>query len=278
MNAGFAATQGELIIFLDADDYLYPHAARRVFENKEPGVVQYQYRLDLVDANERIIDSYPPRELLWEDGDVTDHLLSRGRYSTTVTSGLAFDRGRAGNFMPMESERFRQGGDGYLATVAPLYGWVKTIDEALGAYRQHGRNHSQFDNLVAARARWRLQHDEDRLAALWQHASRLGLRCQTELWRHDPWHLEERAASLVLDAPMHPGPLETRDVIAGWALTAIHALPASRRRRWVTGAWWLIVGFGPAWAARYAITWKLHAPSRPSLVRYMAKAARRLAA
>lgn len=278
MNAGFARAQGDLVVFLDADDYLYPHAAHRLAENKAEGVVQYQYRLDLVDANERIIDSYPPQEMRWEDGDVTAHLLSRGRYQTTVTSGLAFDRAKAKQFLPMEAEAFRQGGDGYLVTVAPLYGKVKTIDEPLGAYRLHGGNHSQFDNLVAARARWRLQHDTNRLAALEQHALRLGIECDRELWRHDPGHLEERAASLVLDPRNHPQSLETRRGIAQWGLAALHSIPASRRRRWITGAWWLVVGFGPAWAACFAINWKLHAPSRPPLVRSMAKVARRLTA
>src|SRR5262249_41724773 len=177
---------------------------------------------------------------------------------------------------PMESESFRQGGDGYLVTVAPFYGEVKTIDEPLGAYRQHGRNHSQFDNLVAARARWRLGHDETRLAALSQHATRRGLQCERELWRYDPFHLEERVASLVLDPANHPKPLETRQAIARWALAATRTLPTSLRRRWAMMIWWLIVGFGPAWAARSVIAWKLHAPSRPFLVRYMARAARRL--
>jgi hypothetical protein len=112
--------------FLDADDYLYPHAARRIVENSAAGVAQYQYLLDLVDADGRAMDCYPPRELALEDGDVKDTLLTRGRYATTVTSGLAFARPVLEAILPMDEESFRIGGDGYLVTVAPLYGAVKT--------------------------------------------------------------------------------------------------------------------------------------------------------
>jgi glycosyltransferase involved in cell wall biosynthesis len=37
-NAGFHACQGEVVLFLDADDWLYPHAVARIVAALSPGV------------------------------------------------------------------------------------------------------------------------------------------------------------------------------------------------------------------------------------------------
>src|SRR3546814_9279609 len=72
---------------------------------------------------------------------------------------MAFDRASLKEVRPIPEEAFRQGADGYLATVAPVYGAVSSIDACLGAYCQHGDNHSDFADRLAERARWRIAHD-----------------------------------------------------------------------------------------------------------------------
>ena len=275
MNAGFARSSGEIVVFLDSDDYLYPSAVQRIVQNRREGVAQYQFRLDLVDAEGWAFDHYPPLEFGWDDGDVRATLLSRGRYATTVTSGLAFARPVLEAILPMDEGAFRMGGDGYLATVAPLYGTVCTIEEVLGAYCQHGANHSQFATSVAKRARWRIKHDEMRLDALHDHAGRLGLRCEPEPWRNDAFHLEERMASLLLDPQEHPYPFDTRRSLARSGLAAMSSLPVSAKRRRVMQIWWSLVGYGPLSLARRAVAWKLQAATRPAFVRLVARALRR---
>ena len=271
MNTGFVHSKGEIVIFLDADDYLHPNALRRVAENRLPGAAQYQYRLDLVGADGRIFDTYPPKEFHWDDGDVTDALLTRGRYATTVTSGLAFSRAALMSIMPMNEDAFRQGGDGYLVTVAPLYGRVITIDEILGAYRQHGTNHSQFGTAIGQCVRWRMDHDRMRYAALLSHAQRLGKEPRPDLWQNDPLHLEGRVASLLLNPKEHPESSDTRRAIAKCGLAACHTLPVSQKRREMMMMWWRIVGWGPLPLARSALRWKLQAASRPVVVKRLAR-------
>jgi len=39
-NSGFRACQGDVVLFLDADDWLYPHAVARVVAALSPGVAQ----------------------------------------------------------------------------------------------------------------------------------------------------------------------------------------------------------------------------------------------
>jgi hypothetical protein len=217
------------------------------------------------------LDTYPPKEFHWEDGDVTDALLTRGRYATTVTSGLAFSRSALSSIMPMDERAFRQGGDGYLVTVAPFYGSVITIDEILGAYRQHGTNHSQFGTAIGPCVRWRMDHDKMRYAALMSHAQRQGKKPHPELWQNDPLHLEGRIASLLLSPQEHPESSDTRRAIAKCGLAACHTLPMSQKRREFMMMWWRIVGWGPLPLARSALRWKLQAASRPVVVKRLAK-------
>jgi hypothetical protein len=273
MNAGFAAATGEVVFFLDADDFLYENAVERVMRSRREKAAQHQYRLDLVDGDGRVFDTYPPRETAWEDGDVTAALLHKGRYSTTVTSGLAFERWALEQVLPMDPEAFRQGGDGYLVTIAPLYGEVATLDEPLGAYCQHGVNHSQSS--VGARASWRVFHDEQRYVALREHARRLGLPGPGQLGRNDPIHLEEAAAAALLNAGVATSAGERRE-LARCAVRAMGGLTVSPKRRMLLSGWWLLVGHAPTPVARAVLSWKLQAATRPAVVRRLARLARKV--
>ena len=48
-NAGYARTTGDMVVFLDADDWLYPQAAAEIAALWRPGVSKVQFRLDMVD-------------------------------------------------------------------------------------------------------------------------------------------------------------------------------------------------------------------------------------
>src|SRR3981189_1813478 len=80
LNAGFVASHGDIVIFLDADDYLTPQAVARVVSAWKPGTAKIQYRLAMVDAAGRMIDLFPPRDIRFDSGDVIPLLLRRGRY------------------------------------------------------------------------------------------------------------------------------------------------------------------------------------------------------
>lgn len=92
INAGAAACTGDLIIFLDADDNLYPTAAETVAKAYRPDDSLIKYRLHLVDVSGRVIDLHPRPEMRFDTGDVRKKLLDVGRIEGTVTSGQAFAR------------------------------------------------------------------------------------------------------------------------------------------------------------------------------------------
>ncbi|TXI12617.1 MAG: glycosyltransferase [Rhizobium sp.] len=273
-NSGFATSNGEIVLFLDADDYLYPNAVSEVVEAWEENTAQVQFRLHIVDEHMHVKDIFPPAELPFDSGDVTPELLRRGRYQTTVTSGLAFDRSVLDKVMPVPEQQFRQGADGYLATVAPLHGDVTSIDDCLGAYRIHGANHSVFAEKLGQRARWRIEHDFRRLEALSDKATDIGLDLPDDAGLRDPMHLEERLASLCIDRERHPVASDSRISLATAGAVASLRMKASRRRRAMLAAWFLSVGVLPRNMAKAVLSWKLVASSRPKFLLRLSKTIR----
>jgi glycosyltransferase involved in cell wall biosynthesis len=63
INAGFAASRGEVLVFLDADDVLYPNYIARVMRSWRRDMSKVQFRLDTVDA-EGIDQQMPFRFIL----------------------------------------------------------------------------------------------------------------------------------------------------------------------------------------------------------------------
>lgn len=279
-NTGFAASSGKIVLFLDADDYLYPTAVSTIVDIWDAATAQVQSRLHIVDERqgikrEGVKDVFPLPELPFDSGDVMPKLLHKGRYQTTVTSGLAFDRATLESIMPIPEPEFRQGADGYLATLAPLYGHVQSIDECVGAYRIHGANHSVFGEKLAERARWRVSHDFRRMEALSEQASEIGVTIvPSDTVRHDPVHLEERLASLCADQSLHPVAGDSRLALGAAGAVASLEMTASLRRRAVLAAWFLSVGMLPRKMAIAVLSWKLDASSRPAFLTRLSKTIR----
>lgn len=276
VNSGFARSTGRVVLFLDADDYLLPHAAERMAAAAVEGVAQVQARLHLVDVDGRVEDVFPPYEVRLDEGDVTPALRARGRYSTTVTSGLAFPREVLERIMPIPERAFDRSADGYLAAVAPFYGRVAAIDEPVGAYRRHDSNHSGFGADIAKRARWRVDHDEHRYAAMRAHASDRGGAVAPSPGMRDAGHVEQRLASLHFDRAAHPYPGDRRGALALAGARAAFAAPMSPKRRAAHAGVFLVAGFAPPFIARRALAWKLERSSRPAWVDRLAGRLRRL--
>jgi GT2 family glycosyltransferase len=274
-NSGFVESTGQIVFFLDADDYLYPNAVSDVVNVWNADTAQAQFRLHVVDEEQTIKGIFPPPELPFDAGDVTHNLLRTGRYRTTVTSGLAFDRPVLETILPIPEQDFRQGADGYLVTLAPLFGKVIAIETCLGAYRIHGSNHSVFAHKLAERARWRVQHDFLSFDALSNRAAAVGRKVAPDLGMRDPAHLEERLASLCVDERRHPIQADSRFRLGIAGAAASLRMRASLKRRLFVAIWFLCVGMVPRPMATAILSWKLVATSRPAFLARLSKTIRR---
>jgi hypothetical protein len=160
-NAGWRQTKGDIVIFLDSDDWLYPHAATEVVGAWRAGVTKVQYRLAMVSRSGEPNGRHLPRTM--HDVDAKTLLITFGAYGSPPGSGNAFDAQFLSKIMPMDEEQWRTAADTVPILLAPLYGEVISIPRTLGAYRLHRRMDS--DDLIVGNAPSGLWHEYWRIAS-----------------------------------------------------------------------------------------------------------------
>ncbi len=141
-NAGFVRSNGDVIMFLDADDYLQPGAVRELASAlyREPRASKAQGYLTVIDRNGQASGHRIPRKLS-PSGHYQNETLRWGKnlFRHTFTSGSAWPRWFLNEVMPLPESRLL-GTDSCLNEVSTLFGRTISIDKAIAAYRVHGRN------------------------------------------------------------------------------------------------------------------------------------------
>jgi Glycosyltransferases involved in cell wall biogenesis len=138
-HAGVAASRGEVICFLDADDYWAPHLLERVAARWDDSLAMVEWRMECVDADGQSLGRTLPSRRPPE-GDLRPLLLRSISYPWTPTSGNAFSRRAVEAVFPLDESFWRISADVPLLMGAPFYGKFAFIDETLSFYRVHGGN------------------------------------------------------------------------------------------------------------------------------------------
>src|SRR5579862_2674758 len=139
-NLGFLHSKGDLVIFLDSDDALFPEAIETAVAAWRSNVVKVQFPLEILDPKGQRTGLLMPRCQLSE-GDLLDEFLETGRYVTSPTSGNVYSRPFLERLFPLPPAEWDHG-DAYLNTCAPFYGTISAIHRPLGLYRIHGKSMS----------------------------------------------------------------------------------------------------------------------------------------
>lgn len=266
-NAGFAASNGDIVIFLDADDYLLPIAVERIVAAWNPDAVKVHYLLNGVDAaGQHLGYTYPARGEYLGRGNVVPKFLERGVYGVAPTSGNAFSRAVLAEFFPIEEEKYRISADGYLATVIAFYGEIVAVEEVLGGYRVHGNNNwgistdgSQFRSFI--------EHDQRKQELLNETATLFGHKAPDDILLRNNTHLRARMASLRLAPHEHPILDDRRFYLLHHGIRSawLHS-DLSWQRRLIVILWFFIVGLVPIQVSKPAISWLFAQESRPKLL------------
>lgn len=244
-NLGLAKATGDLVTFVDADDWLYPEAMAEVVSAWRPGVSKVQFRLDMVDAQGQPLGRRVPRVM--DDRNAGDLMRSFGTYGSPPGSGNVYHAAYLRQVMPLDEGPWRVGADTIPILLAPAFGDVVSLPQPLGAYRLH--RSPDDPSLLFNNAPSGLQSEYERLVAAKRAVStgmrQLGVVHGKPLgWA--PW--EARTVALCVrfggDAVLRQLPGSPRSQIAG-ALASLWRWPGMPMHRklalmgWVMAVAWL---------------------------------------
>ncbi|WP_404789617.1 glycosyltransferase family 2 protein [Altericista sp. CCNU0014] len=261
LNAGFAACKGDIILFLDADDYLLPAAVEQIVAAFQPGVGKVHFRLEVVDGSSEPLGYFIPSVgMSLAAGEVWRKLLQTSSYVSSPMSGNAYRRETLIPIFPIP-DAYKTTADDYLMISTPFYaGELAGIDEPIGAYRVHASNQWALTAVSGSRFRRFVTHDVQNFALLQQRAKELNLTVPKDLERRSLGRIWSRLASLRLEPQDHPVDSDRVLQLMGWGLTALwkyssHNFP----KRVIYSLLFLWVGLMPVPLAKQGISY-LYAP------------------
>jgi hypothetical protein len=123
-------------------------------------------------------------------GCFRDAVIERGpdSYGVSPTTGNAWNRAFLEKVLPIRESDFRICADKYLFSLAPLFGYTKSIAEPLAYYRMHEKN-NYFCSAFEDRIKVELLNFERSSTALAFYCQKLGISVNPDAWeRHSWWH------------------------------------------------------------------------------------------
>ena len=180
-NAGFEASTGDVIIFLNADDLLAPTALERIaplFASE--ALVKAHWPLRVIDAEGNESGGTVPASDL-PSGELRKQVIAQGPACCPYPpmSGNAWSRRLLERTLPVPPEGLDP--DSYLAALAPVYGTIGAVNDPLGFYRVHGTN--MYASLsLAERLRWNLKVHSKRVQHLVRHLAATGVSLEEAPW------------------------------------------------------------------------------------------------
>jgi hypothetical protein len=256
---------------LGADDFLLSGAAERAAAAWGRDVSIVLYRLELVDAMGNPTGLfYSPPKLTMASGEVWRVLLEKGYYLFPPASGIGFVRAVLEQILPMPEDEWRISADRYLTILAPFYGLVASVEEALGAQRIHAGNLFSLTATNSEKFHAFVRQELQEQALLVCKANELGYETTHHLSLSNYVHLQHRISSLRLNPQKHLVPLDHslslvyRGVRAVWRYSE-----HDWRKRLLLSAWFIWVGLHPLPVAKLAIAWLFNPENRPRNVEWI---------
>lgn len=147
-NEGFAASTGDVVIFLDSDDQLETSLACEVMAVWHPAVSKVQVQMQRIDSAGRPVGGvFPDFHETPSPEQVREWLVETGAYPTPPGSGNAYARSFLEQLFPLGDD-CGDATDSACLAAAPILGDVITVPKPLVRYRIHDDNRSKLNDPV----------------------------------------------------------------------------------------------------------------------------------
>jgi glycosyltransferase involved in cell wall biosynthesis len=249
LNEAWPTAKYEIVIFLDSDDLLEPHAASTIARNWRADVVKVQFPMKSIDANGKWLNhtypNYPPD---LKTDTLRQTLLRFGGCNFTPGSGNAYARRLLDNLSPISGLMWM---DWILKIHAPFCGEVLTLTVPLASYRIHDAQWNRYNHLSLNRFIRDLELLETNESYLSAFFGQRGLKYDPQLAKLASQHYCE--CLIAVSRLSGPGGLYYVPPIkvVGLAFKSFFWCPDSIKRRAALLLWTILVAFAPQrWAER----------------------------
>ncbi|PIG94475.1 glycosyltransferase [Gloeocapsopsis sp. IPPAS B-1203] len=146
-NAGFAASQGDIIFFLDSDDIFYANKVQEICnillsKMVENSYVMLYHLLECIDKNGVPLGQKLPKSPYNLPANLYNYTCQYRffPYAASPTSGIAMSRALAEQIFPIPEQGVLTSADEFIVRPALLIGEVYGVDQVLAKYRLHNAN------------------------------------------------------------------------------------------------------------------------------------------
>lgn len=267
-NTGFAASHGNVVIFLDSDDVLEPSVVREVAAVWRPGISKVQFQMRSVDARLVPLGTYLPQyHQVPTPDEVRRWVMTTSAYPTPPGSGNVYSREFLQEIFPLDHAGGRAS-DSCCIAAAPYLGDVITVPKPLVSYRIHGKNDGAFSELDTRRFGREVTRATQLFAYAQRTAASVGLHVPDDTVRYSLTLLPYRVASFRLEPQAHPLKRDGRlsllaDLLSGWRRPQGMRL----QTRAAIALWSALVLLAPAPLARRLVLWRFAPATRPKVLK-----------